>query len=206
MQQLTSSSLLSLLQKPLHLIIEGQTGSGKTWLAQQLARELDVRTEIWSSFTFPADYPIIPNAAIYQNVEWKNELPLSWQGRVEFWQKNTSLEKWCIVIDECPSFKHLSPTNFLIQYLGSPSIQNKNIILTTQSFDVLESLKEYLLKMPENSQPNRSKQFFVILLGLHAENHAKNVLKNLSLVEQIKDAQYPCLIGDRVIDLAEDKI
>lgn len=189
----------------MHIVIEGKTNSGKTWLAQQLAKELGVRTEVWSSFAFPVDYPIIPNAAIYQNVEWRNELPLSWQGRVEFWQKNTSLEK-CIVIDECLSFKHLSPTNFLVQYLGSPSIQNTNIILTTQSCDVLEGLKEYLLEMPKDSQPNPSEQFFVILLGLHAENYAENVLKNQSLVEQIRSAQYPCLVGDKVIDLVKVEI
>ncbi len=215
----------TLIPQPLHLIIEGQTRSGKTYLAQQLAKELGVHTEVWSSFgfmPFPIDYSIIPNAPVYANdVYWSvPDLPRVWQERAEYWQKNTGSEK-CIIIDECPNLTRVNANSFLTLYLLDSSLKNTNIILTSQgSISPPEiwnnqEIEKYLNKIKirphlslndENLRlinNNFKLNFSVIRLGWNAEMYAESVLNNRDMVIQLKSAQYPCLIGDKVVDLVD---
>ncbi len=215
----------TLIPQPLHLIIEGQTRSGKTWLAQQLAKELEVHTEVWSSFgftPFPLDYSIIPNAPVYANDVNGSvpDLPRAWQERAEYWQKNIGSEK-CIVIDECPNLTTINSNSFLTRCLLDSNLENTNIILTSQgsisppeTWDNQEAEK-YLNKTKvrphlslddENLgllNHNFKLKFSVIRLGWNAERYAESVLNNRDIVIQIKSARYPCLIGDKVVDLAD---
>lgn len=186
---------LSLFPYPLHLVIEGSTGSGKTWLAQHLAKKFAIHTEIWSSFSSET-YSVIPDAPVYKPDYHLcgDKVPSIWQEQASFWSGNASNKSRCILIDEVPCLLRLDPDDLLLNFLGS--VEDTNIIITTQDFEVERGLVEHSLESC----------FSLIRLGKNARRYAKYVLKNAMLVQQLEATRYPCLFQGEVIDLAEFKV
>lgn len=184
---------LSLFPSPLHLIIEGATRSGKTSLAQHLAKNFATYTEIWSYFNFSQPHSAILDAPIYKPGQHlsDDELPIIWRERASFWLKDTSNKSKCILIDEAPRLLSLDPEDSLLEFLRQ--VENTNIILTTQGFETERGLIEHLLKP----------QFSLIRLGLNAKRYAEIVLEDITLLQKLEVARYPCLCQGEVVDLAE---
>lgn len=85
----------------------------------------------------------------------------------------------------------LDPENLVLKFLRY--VENTNIIVTTQDFEVEKGLVEHSLKP----------RFSLIRLGLNAKRHAGFVLGNTMLLKQLESATYPCLFQGKAIDLAQ---
>lgn len=194
-QMLTIQQILALFPQPLRLVIEGSTGSGKTWLAQKLALALTTQIEVWSYFYFPEAtkaYSLIPDALVYQPSYplFDGDLPSIWEKRASFCLDNADTRPQYILIDEViPRLIRFKLDNFLIRFLREAG--DTNIVLTTQNFDTQRDMAEHSLDL----------QFSLIRLGLNAKRYARFVLENLTLLQQLEAAQYPCLFQDRAFDL-----
>ncbi|PSB26530.1 hypothetical protein C7B70_23780 [Chlorogloea sp. CCALA 695] len=70
----------------------------------------------------------------------------------------------------------------------------------------MQATTDHFLEIQEDAQSNPFEKFLAILLGTHAKNYAENILKSQSLVEQIRTVKYPCLIGDKLVDLVKSGI
>lgn len=165
---------MSLFPEPLHLIIEGSTGSGKTWLAQHLAKNIANYTEIWRNFNFSKIYSIIPNASVYKPKHYSSgdELALIWQERASLWLDNVSNKSRCILIHEIPCLLRIDPNDLVLNFLRS--VEDTNIVATTQNFEVERNLVEDSLKSC----------FSLIRIRKNAKFYANYVLKNTRLIQQ----------------------
>lgn len=187
---------LSLFPEPLHLIIEGSPDSGKTWLAQHLAKYIANYTEIWRHSNYSEIYSIIPDAPVYKPKHYSvgDELPSIWQERASLWLDNVPSKPRCILIDQIPCLLRIDPNDLVLNFLRS--VKDTNIVATTQDFEVERGLVEHSLKSC----------FSLIRLGENAKRHAKYVLKNTKLLQQLEAARYPCLFQSKAIDLAEFEV